>query len=279
MNSVNKAWFDLIDSGKSFPLLNAPFVSAWNVTLPENAEPRAVRVSSIKWETLCLLSRTILLNLETFLLKPEAHGNQGKLSVAIGCAQRAIQELREWRERGNLRTWRSKFVPLEIDLAFFETLHASCWLLYEVYSMAQMEEGANVLATGGILLSLIKKAERFADDPNTPAALEQFLGKLVTAIDIGVSQVLVRCAFACKLLPADQITWSEIGYWQQRFIKAKSVSSSAFGQSEAIKDANAELETIRRLSESSGTIENHQFSEPRLETFDFDLHFEFPYKR
>jgi hypothetical protein len=275
MERVCKSWFALVDSPKRFPLLNAPFVSAWNVTLPVNEAPRAVRVSCLKWESVCLLTRSILQDLNTFLSKPEADGNQGRLSRATACAQRAIAELREWRERGNLKSWEqgSDFIPLEIDISFFETLHSTCRLLYELCSLSKMEQGDGILATGGVMLALIKKAERIADDRNIPAALELFTAKLVDAIDVGISQKMVSCAFECRILPLDKSSWSEIGYWQERVIRVKQRAGSAFGKSEEMKDAEAQLQTISRLNESA----NATFAEPRLETLGFELHFEFPF--
>jgi hypothetical protein len=278
------AWFPLVsDAKQNFPLLNAPFASAWNVTLPENDQPRAVRVSSLKWETMCVLTRSILINLRAFLDKPDAECNQqDKLCVAIGCAQHAIEELREWRERGNLKTWdrASDFVPLEIDISFFETLHGTCKILYELYSLSKMESGQGVLGIGGVLLSLIKRAERIAGDNNMPAALDHFMKTLVTAIDVGISQTMVETAFGCKILPKDKTSWSEIGYWQQRFMHAKEESrirgvtnSMWFRKSEETKDAEATLETISRLDESSDAT----FSEPRLEALGIELQFVFPY--
>jgi hypothetical protein len=276
LESLCKSWFELVDSSKSFPLLNAPFVSAWNVTLPENETPRAVRVSCLKWETVCLLPRSIIVNLDTFLNKPEADGNQDRLSSATACAQRAIDELVEWRERGNLNSWEegSDFIPLEIDISFFETLHSSCRLLYELCSLSKMEQGEAVLGTGGLLLSLIKRAERLADDGHAPAALECFTAQLADAVDVGISQMLVKCAFECRVLPPNKTTWSEIGYWQERVIRVKQRSSSAFGKTEEMKYADAQLQTISRLNE----LPHATFSEPRMETLGFELHFEFPYK-
>lgn len=277
-------WFPLVsDPNEKFPLLNAPFESAWNVTLPENDQPRAVRVSSLKWETMCVLTRSILINLRAFIDKPNAECNQqDKLCVAIGCAQHAMEELRAWREHGNLRSWDyvSDFIPLEIDISFFETLHGTCKLLYELYSLSKMESGQAVLGFGGVLLSLIKRAERIAGDCHMPPALDYFMKTLVTAIDVGISQTMVESAFGCKLLPKDKTSWSEIGYWQQRFIRAKDASrtrsvtgSMVFRKSEETKDAEATLETISRLDESSGDT----YSEPRLEPLGFELHFVFPY--
>jgi hypothetical protein len=281
-----ESWFLLVANPvKRFPILNAPFLSAWNVTLPENDDPRAVRVSCLKWETMCVLTRSILANLGAFLNKPDATGNQqDKLSIAIGCAQHAIEELRIWQERGNLSSWNrdSDFIPLEIDISFFETLHGTCRVLYELYSLSKMDSGEGVLATAGVLLSLIKRIERIASDSNVPVALDYFMKTLVNAIDVGISQRMVETAFDCKILPLDKTSWSEIGYWQQRVIRAKHDSrtgfrafhnSMGFGKSEEMKDAEATLSTISRLDESSYST----YSEPRLESLDFDLHFSFPY--
>ena len=278
-----QSWFKLVDPLKKFPLLDAPFVSAWNVTMPDSGESRIVRVSCLKWETMCVLTRSILINLSAFLDKPEAEGNQNKLVISIGCAQHAIEELTEWRESGNLKSWErdSDFIPLEVDIAFFEALHGTCRVLYEIYSLSKMDAGEKVLGTGGVMLSLIKRIEAIASHRHVPSTLDYFLKTLVNAIDVGISQTMVREALDCKILPVSKTTWSEIGYWQQRVITTTSGSgvygihsSMGFGKSEQTKDAEATLQTISRLDESG----DKTFTEPRLETIGFELSFDFPYR-
>jgi len=264
---------------EDFPRLNAPFVCAWAVTLPTDIEaPRTVSVSCIKWETVCVLTRVILCNLSAFLDEPHGEGHHARLTLAIACAQRAVDELEEWRDHGNLVTWEmtSSFFPLETDPTFFETLDATCRLLFELYCLSGMDSD-EVLAHAGVFLALLKRAELILYNASmregVSLALLPFLTNLVRAIDVGISARMVALARP-GLLPKNNTSWLEIGYWQQRVLTAKH-----FENENERKDAEAELECVIRLAEwdTGRKSDETELTQPCLVALGFDLAWPFPW--
>jgi hypothetical protein len=271
---ICREWFFV----KDLPILfDKPFTSSWEITSLDNDEHRTVfRVSSMKWETLCLLSRVILTNISDVCKHPtQIESNKQKLQDVVACSSRAIEELKEWWEPGNRHQWKttdtSETEPMEISFHFYEVFRSTGELLFMLYclSSASTEEVCEK-NFNELLMSLIKKAEAIKQFEHTPDELDAFVNSVYLAVVVGVSEAVIRSAFKMRVLPEGFISWRHVCEWKQRTIEVRKQCNNLTAADDE------ELEELERIEK--GNLVENRCGPLNPKPFQFQIEFKFPFE-
>jgi len=266
---ICQLWFSVIADP---PTVDSIFISSWAVASPSQANDTfEVSVSCMKWETLCLLSKVILTNINLFMQCPTEEDNRYRLRDAVACAQRATVELNEWRNGGNLSSWDSVVIPLEIDFGYFKALEELSSVLFQLYSLSMVEDDG-VLAHTSLLADLLNRLSLLSDQDFVPDILVEDLICVYKAIDEGVSTEVVRAAHSAAKKGNHVISWREVIYWQTRVVSCH--APGILYKSQQLLAAEDDLQTITRIAGAT------QLQEPEIPTakgLGFELKFAFPF--
>ena len=266
---ICQLWFQII---RNLPNISKPFLASWAVTSPAQMNQTFdISVTCTKWETLCLLSKVILINLEQFLQSPGDEGNRYRLRDATACAQRATVELNEWRADGHLGTWSNEVVPLEVDFGYFKALEELSALLFQLFVLS-LTQNDDVLMHTSLLSGIITRLGLLCEEDSVPEVLIPGLVSIYKAVDIGISTEVVRAALSMAKTGIQDITWMEVIYWQKRIIACH--PPGLLYKSEALKNAERDLLVVIRIA---GAIEVEEPETPPAKSLMFELKYPFPF--
>ena len=259
--SLAASWFALKKIGLSKIKCNKPFSSTWQV-VNKYDEKVFFNVSCAKWETLCILNKVIIDNMNN---KPLIEEN---ILQAISCAEMAGKELYEWTFAGNLDNGnaengddgiQSLLTLVEMDSCFYESAAGICKVIYHAMKLNQYKEqnsdsDLTVLDNAGCFLTLILEAEkcrtkiegdRESFTSHAYEKLHDFISKLVEFLDTQISETMVH------LCRKNRKKWEEALFWKRRIVDKK--TSSIFSWSTCPVQEDYDL-----LVRLSGNVEERQ---------------------
>jgi hypothetical protein len=261
-------WFTIL---KDPPYLDKFFFSTWSTTSAADTEAKfAIGVSCLKWETLSLLSRVILHNLDIFFQTPSDVGNRTRLNDAVACSHRAIKELNDWRNGGNLGNWESEVIPLEIDVGYFQTLADLSTNMFQLFILSQLT-GDELLNHTSLLVSILEALSSLSEKEYVPDIFIPNLKHISDAIDLAVSLQVVKSSLEKK--KDRPITWQEVIYWQTRVVAVQ--KPGTFFKSDELIKAEYDMKTIYRIAGTVGLGE--AIAPPAPKPLQFQLSFSFPF--
>ena len=224
-------WFALKKTGLSKIKCKKPFSITWQV-VNKYGEKLFFNVSCAKWETLCILNKLIIDNMN----KPLSEGN---ILQAISCAEMAGNELREWIHVGKLGNAenedddiQSLLTLVEMDSCFYESAAGICKVIYHAMKLNQYKEqnsdsDLTVLDNAGCFLTLILEAEKCRKQiedrkesfmSHAYGKLHDFISKLEDFLDTQISETMVH------LCRKNRKNWEEALFWKRRIVDKKTSS-------------------------------------------------------
>lgn len=221
---VNIHWFKTLN----YPDLEVskPFAVSW--LFQEDADNNysdgrtLYTVSCAKWETVCLLARFVLLNLGEWVAHADKAPHAERLRDAVSCSRRALMEIKEWWEEGNLKTWKMKNNSFPADIEnFFDTTRMLSEMLYEFTCLSQASTAKEICAHdfNCVLLSVLEKVDVIRRDVNVPDSMVRFVGQICAAVNISVGETAWASADHLHVLkPPTTVAWPHI---EMLYMKAK----------------------------------------------------------
>lgn len=186
--------------------LDGPFVSGWAWSVDE--EPWFC--SCGKWETVGLMCAVAVVNLRAWFAD---RSDASALADAIACSDKALDELNEWRERGNLRDFEDE-LPEQATPEFFGTIKELGLILYGVSCMSRAKTPTEICKRkfAEVILSVVQKGETLLDNTDDlPETLEQFVQQTVVATVVSVALTYYSCAEKLRVLePPETVGWNDV---------------------------------------------------------------------
>jgi hypothetical protein len=206
-------WFNILESNV---LLDREFQSSYVVQVDEGIQ-KTLTTSSAKWETLCLLARVIMLNLQEWVLssKKEEPLARQCLKDAVACSRRAVKELKEWWANGNRAEWdKSTSINVaEANYHLFEAMRVLSELLFELTCLSAASSDEEVCAHdyNRVLLAVTTKAKGLSKEDDVPPAVEKFIDQVCAIVVIAVGDTVRECAERLQVLnPPQTIHWHDV---------------------------------------------------------------------
>lgn len=191
--------------------LEGPFVSGWATAKDEDPW----FASCGKWETIGLLFAVVSVALRTWL---EDRTESSALRDAIACAEKASEELDEWRHKGNVASLvDTDELPDLLHSEFFQTSRELGEILYGMSCLSRAKTPEEVCdrAFSKVVLSAVLKAEdllsRAENDHDVPEALEDVIQQTMLATIVSVAMTYYECAEKIRVLdPPRTVGWNDV---------------------------------------------------------------------
>lgn len=241
---VCRDWFDILNN----PNINidSHLIIGWSLCENDDDDDKWF-ISCAKWETLCLLSRVILINLRLWL---RDKNNIEALKDIITCSKQAIKELTEWIDHGNFHEWEeSDEMPEEIHFEFFETTRSLAEMLYGFTCLARANTHIEVcgLEYNCVLLSIVLQAECLYEDDNIPLSLQKCVQQICIAVFVSVCKTLFQSAEVLRVLdPPKTVSWNQVTFFFQKAIEH--IKKTSCFDAELLSSISSSLEDLQDSS-------------------------------
>lgn len=194
--------------------LDGPFISGWAMTVDDDPW----FASCGKWETVGLLCAVTVVNLGEWITD---RSDSSALADTIACSARALDELTEWRHRGNLRDFTDE-LPEQATPEYFRTTKEVGEILYGVSCLSRATTPTEVCKRefAQVVLSAVQRAERLLETEDLPETLEQFVQQAMVLTVVSVALTYYSCADQLRVLePPETVGWSDVVLFLEKAVE------------------------------------------------------------
>ena len=217
ISEIKKITYVACNNWFSLPMeieLDGPFFSGWAMAIDE--EPWFA--SCGKWETVGLLCTATIVALKTWT---NDRSDSTVLVDAIACSERAVEELEEWRQKGNLETFGSGQLPEQATPEFFRVSRELSVVLYGISCLSRAGTPEEICDRNfaKIVLSAVVRAEELLSrvgnmsdgEHELPEALEDMVQEAMVATIVSVAMTYYTCAEKIRVLePPRTVGWNDV---------------------------------------------------------------------